>query len=440
MSENQDNDNNIIDEEFEDEDALDRIPLEDDEDTHRNPEQTEHSEYGLGMTAMILGILSLLFFCIPVLGLVLAAFAVVLGIVSAARKNGKRMGTSGIIMGGIGLVSYLIIILLFGGVFQLFDQNRDHLTNSAWRRTTDGSVLYLYPDGTFIDVEKEGVFTDNFYSGTYDILPYENAGLSFGTLEDRYDTRYAYDVCLYVNTYVTDGVKRESIADTIRYLYFFPRNYGGGDAVSVSAHDFSQYGTPYTVKETDLIYPVPGNQYMDQSGTDTVTMEDTSVQASSGDTEAGQENNTATGDIEPVYTEGVPDTTEGGTMAEGPGTEIPGTEMLSGNRTEGTGEDHRFWGGIEDFIDTSRKELEEFSSSASEVWEQNSEAVSSAAEEAGSAFEEASSALEEAGSSMEEMGSSAVEELGEKLDENGIRKAFRNLIQWVKDILAGWGF
>ena len=114
--------------------------------------------------------------------------------------------------------------------------------------------------------------------------------------------------------------------------------------------------------------------------------------------------------------------------------------MPSGNRTEGTGEDNRFWGGIEDFIDTSRKELEEFSSSASEVWEQNSEAVSSAAEEAGSAFEEASSALEEAGSSMEEMGSSAVEELGEKLDENGIRKAFRNLIQWVKDILAGWGF
>lgn len=448
MSENQENDNNMIEEEFEDEDELDRIPLEDDAEEMSgevllpaagqgqsakdgNQGETEHPGYGMGMTAMILGILSLLFFCIPVAGMVLAAFAIVLGIVSAAKRNGKKMGTSGIIMGGISLVSYLVIILLFGGLFQLFDQNRDHLTDRAWRRTTDGSVLYLYADGTFIDVEREGVFSDDFYSGTYDILSYEDAGLSFGSLEDSYDTRYAYDVCLYVDTYVTNGEKRENIADTIRYLYFFEKNYETGDAVSVCAHDLNQYGTPYPVKETDLLYPSLDNQYMEQTGTD-------------GEDTDWSEEDTGTGDIEPVHTEEPWGTTEVGTMAEGPDSEVPGTEMPADSTSEGStgeiGEENHFWGGIEDFLDTSKKELEEFSSSASESWEENSEAVSSAAEEVSSALEEAGSALEEAGSSMEEMGSSAAEELGEKLEENGIRKAFRNLIQWIKDILSGWGF
>ena len=121
-------------------------------------------EYALGIAAMALGILSLLLFCIPVLGLVLATVAIILGIVAAARDNGKKMGISGIVMGSIGMLSYLIIILFFGGVLSSVNQNRDYFSGTAWRNTTDGSVLYLYSDGTFIDVEQEGVFSDNFYA------------------------------------------------------------------------------------------------------------------------------------------------------------------------------------------------------------------------------------------------------------------------------------
>lgn len=481
MSENREKDNNRreeeplvpmeqveseeIEDEFEDEDELDRIPLEEEpifeEDMTEEPMssllQIDHpkeqgsnfeksSEYGLGMTAMILGILSLLFFCIPVPGMVLAAFAVVLGIVAAARKNGKKMGTSGIIMGGISLVSYLIIILLFGGVFQLFEQNRDYLTDTAWRRTTDGSVLYLYQDGTFIDVEKEGIFSNNFYSGTYDILSYEDAGLSFGGLENQYDTRYAYDVCLYVDSYVVNNEEQETIASTIRYLYFFEKNYEVGDVVSVCTHDSAQYGAAYPVKETDMAYPSPGNQYVatEQEG-EMTTLDSESV------SENGSTQSDGTTDTELTTMENQEEVTENSVGTENTGTDSAWSETSNDTESENasvsTADENHFWGDMEQFIDNSQKDLEEFSSSASEEWEKNSEAissvveeVSSAAEEVSSAAEEVSSAVEEAGSSIEEEVSSAAEELDEQFNENGIRKAFQNLIQWIKNILAGWGF
>ena len=211
----------FMDEDYED--ALDQIPL---------PEEQKSSDrigqnYGLGLTAMILGILSLLSFCLPVLGLVLAAVAIVLGIVATARGKGKKMGTSGIIMGSISLLTYLIILLLFGGIFNITSKNRDYFSDTAWRRTSDGSVLYLYEDGTFIDVEQEGVFSDNFYTGTYDVVPYKDTGLVFTDLEKKHRNDMMYDVILHVNLYVANGKEQEGISDIPEKEFFFrsPRFY-----------------------------------------------------------------------------------------------------------------------------------------------------------------------------------------------------------------------
>lgn len=427
---------------YEDEDELDRIPLEQEptmqevvaelqqekgnsEPIHgtgtnqgtKGKEGSRKQEYGLGLTAMILGILSILGFCIPPVGLVLATVSFILGIVSAARNNGKKMGISGIIMGIIVLLSYLVTFIFFDGVFGIISRNQDRLTDTAWRRTTDGSVLYLYKDGTFIDVEQEGVFTDNFYSGTYDILTYEDTGLHFTGLEGTYNTDYAYDVYLYVNTYVSNGEEREDIAGTIRYLYLFKRSYETGDAVDVCAHDSTQYGSVYPVKETRMEYPVLGNQYIagtEAEGSDTESSEGSGDDIT--DTAAEEITESVTVPTEASQTETSQTETEapvsGETVTGDPAVES--TETGSGS----TGSDSP-WGGISDWIQDSKEEMEDFNASVSEEIEKNSENISSAIEEAGSAVEEASS---------------AVEDIGQNVDGDSIWKFFQKIFQWLRDL------
>lgn len=404
----------FMDEDYED--ALDQIPLPEEQKASNHTGQN----YGLGLTAMILGILSLLSFCLPVLGLVLAAVAIVLGIVATARGKGKKMGTSGIIMGSISLLTYLIILLLFGGIFNITSKNRDYFSDTAWRRTSDGSVLYLYEDGTFIDVEQEGVFSDNFYTGTYDVVPYKDTGLVFTDLEKKHRNDMMYDVILHVNLYVANGKEQEGISDNIRYLYMFDRPYNSGDAVSVCVHDSRQYGAVEAVRETTLAYPYLGNEYVtteqlpdlteDMSETDstdlTVDETETSEGASSENTTASEEGSEA---VSESTTEGGADTAAGTTQ------------------------------GLPDFWSESGEKIDESYSSVSEEWERRSEEVSSAAEEVSSAAEEVSSAFEEASSAFEEA-SSAAEEIKENVDVNGIQRFFERLIQRIEKWLEKWSF
>lgn len=391
-------------------------------------------EYALGVAAMVLGILSLLLFCIPVLGLVLATVAIVLGIVAAARDNGKKMGISGIVMGSIGMLSYLIIILFFGGVLSSVNQNRDYFSGTAWRNTTDGSVLYLYSDGTFIDVEQEGVFSDNFYAGTYDILDYEDTGLNFSQLQKQYDTDYAYDICLYVKQYVNNGEERQNIANTMRYLYFIEKGYESGEIVMSCPHDSSQYGSMYPMRETSLAYPTIGNQYLADSGA--------SSQVS---TETEEQITTEAETAEQITTESATEvTTEATTEA------VVSTEEAGGNTAVPS-----IWGDVEDFFEDSKESWNDFSSSASESWEDSQKEISSAIEEASSAAgnlediaEEASSAMEEASSAMEDA-SSAIDELlttteaasTEANDSDvteGIQKWLERLVEKIQKWIASW--
>lgn len=395
-------------------------------------------EYALGIAAMVLGILSLLLFCIPVLGLVLATVAIILGIVAAARDNGKKMGVSGIVMGSIGMLSYLIIILFFGGVLSSVNQNRDYFSGTAWRNTTDGSVLYLYSDGTFIDVEQEGVFSDNFYAGTYDILDYEDTGLNFSQLQKQYDTDYAYDICLYVKQYVNNGEERQNIANTMRYLYFIEKGYESGEIVMSCPHDSSQYGSMYPMRETSLAYPTIGNQYLADSGASSQVSTETEEQIT---TEAETAEQITTESATEVTTEA---TTEVTTEA------VVSTEEAGGNTAAPS-----IWGDVEDFFENSKESWNDFSSSASESWEDSQKEISSAIEEASSAAgnlediaEEASSAMEEASSAMEDA-SSAIDELlttteaasTEANDSDvteGIQKWLERLVEKIQNWIASW--
>ena len=282
------------------------------------PEGTgpEKKVRGFGIAAMILGILSILLICVQPFGVVLAVAAVVLGILGVVKTQGKGMATSGIVMGGISLVTGVIILIFFGSIFQHAFGAADELSGTAWRKGADGSVLYLYKDGTFIHVDRENDFTDNFYSGTYMVCDYKDSGVRSQEIENTYDTDSVYELKLYVTMYVEDGKEQENISGTMQYMYAFQKKYHKGDVVQVCAHDREMFGSFYPVVETELKKPVIGNQYVPG-----LTEDSSETEIST--TEAGT---TGTASTE------VP--TTGGTT-EAPETEAPTTEAPT---TDGTTE------------------------------------------------------------------------------------------------------
>ena len=276
------------------------------------PEGTEPEKKvrGFGIAAMILGILSILLICVQPFGVVLAVAAVVLGILGVIKAQGKGMATSGIVMGGISLVTGVIILIFFGSIFQNTFGSADELSGTAWRKGADGSVLYLYKDGTFIHVDRENDFTDNFYSGTYMVCDYKDSGVRSQEIENTYDTDSVYELKLYVTMYVEDGKEQENISGTMQYMYAFQKKYHKGDVVQVCAHDREMFGSFYPVVETELKKPVIGNQY---------------VPGLTGDSSETEISTTEAGTTGTVSTE-VPTT---GTTTEAPETEAPTTEAVT---------------------------------------------------------------------------------------------------------------
>lgn len=316
----------------------------------------ERKDRGFGIAAMILGILSILLICVQPFGVVLAVAAVVLGILGVVKAQGKGMATSGIVMGGISLVTGVIILIFFGSIFQNTFGSADELAGTAWRKGADGSVLYLYKDGTFIHVDRENDFTDNFYSGTYMVCDYKDSGVRSQEIENTYDTDSVYELKLYVTMYIEDGKEQENISGTMQYMYAFQKKYHKGDVVQVCAHDREMFGSFYPVVETELKKPVIGNQYVpglteDSSETEISTTEAPKTEASTTEavtTETASTETPTTGgttetpETEAPTTEAV--TTETATTekptteavtTEGSTTELPTTELPT---TEGTTE------------------------------------------------------------------------------------------------------
>ena len=321
------------------------------EETMPEGTEPEKKARGFGIASMILGILSILLICVQPFGVALAVAAVVLGILGVVKAQGKGMATSGIVMGGISLVTGVIILIFFGSIFQHAFGSAGELAGTAWRKGADGSVLYLYKDGTFIHVDQENDFTDNFYSGTYMVCDYKDSGVHSREIENTYDTDSVYELKLYVTMYVEDGKEQENISGTMQYMYAFQKNYHKGDVVQVCAHDQEMFGSFYPVVETELKKPVIGNQYVPEltedasetelSTTETGTTETASTETATtgGTTETPKTEapTTETATTEKPTTEA--ETTEGSTTelptTEGT-TEAPATEATETTETPAT--------------------------------------------------------------------------------------------------------
>ena len=81
---------------------------------------------GLAITALVLGIVSFCLGWTGILGLILAVLAVVFGIVALVQKQNKGMGITGLVLGGIALITSLFITLaglaLLGGAAKVAEE------------------------------------------------------------------------------------------------------------------------------------------------------------------------------------------------------------------------------------------------------------------------------------------------------------------------------
>ncbi len=78
---------------------------------YQQPEKPP-AKSGLSIAAMVLGILSILFFCIPYISLPLAIVGLILGIISLVKKQGGRgMAIAGVICSAIGFIIGIIVII-----------------------------------------------------------------------------------------------------------------------------------------------------------------------------------------------------------------------------------------------------------------------------------------------------------------------------------------
>ena len=414
----------------------------------------EKKSKATGIVAMILGILAIVLFCVPGVGQILALAALIVGINSATKDKGRKMGIAGIILGSISIAATIVMILISSGAFERKDLNKEMMSNAAWQRIDDGSVLYLYNDGTFIHVDQAGVFTDNFYAGTYNILDYDEAKLDFTSIEKKYNTDYAYDVYLYVNQYVNNGVESENIVGTIRCLYIFDRKYEDGDVISMCSHDSNSYSEISAAKKIDIAYPTIGNRYEPAENTEadtTTNADETTESGTEAQTEITTEDNSTETPAENTQSSDSEAATESG-RTESPATEVTtetgteaapehvSTETATESGTEGATIEAATEAATETTTETTTEATTETATEATTG--EASEDVSTEEITTESDTEESTEDISEdyGFEDWEEEASSAVDEIEDAIDDID-EEAINGFIEFIKNIWKSiWDF
>ena len=86
---------------------------------------------GFAIASLICGILSVVCCCLGCISLVLAIAAVALGIVTIACKyDGKGMAIAGIVLGGLGVVFFIITIIV--GTSEGYTEMMEELMNELY--------------------------------------------------------------------------------------------------------------------------------------------------------------------------------------------------------------------------------------------------------------------------------------------------------------------
>ncbi len=98
-------------------------------------EKPNNSSNGLGITALVLGIIAFCLGWTGILGLMLAITALVFGILTLVKKQNRAMGITGIVLGSIALITALIItaigLAILGGAADEANKIKDEKNNKA---------------------------------------------------------------------------------------------------------------------------------------------------------------------------------------------------------------------------------------------------------------------------------------------------------------------
>lgn len=103
------------------------------------PRQTK----GIGIAAMVLGIIAIVLSFIPVVGIVsffLGGAAVILGIVALVKKNGKGQGIAGLITGGLSLLIAGIVTAMTGAFVTAVDESLQEANEGIEGEDTGGEA------------------------------------------------------------------------------------------------------------------------------------------------------------------------------------------------------------------------------------------------------------------------------------------------------------
>lgn len=77
----------------------------------------DDSKKGLSIASMVLGIIGLLFLCVPPFGVICGLLALIFGAISLNKKQGiQGMATAGIVLGIITLVLWVVVFVFLIGI------------------------------------------------------------------------------------------------------------------------------------------------------------------------------------------------------------------------------------------------------------------------------------------------------------------------------------
>ena len=139
---------------------------------------------GFGVASMVLGILSLLFFCTGC-NLLFIILAVIFGIIQLVKNEQKGFAITGLVTSGISLVLFMILIIsVFESTWSLdyYDYYRDYYDGSGDYDDYDNNYDYDYnngDDGYDYDYN-DGIDYDNGEDGCYSDTPEHNGITEMG--------------------------------------------------------------------------------------------------------------------------------------------------------------------------------------------------------------------------------------------------------------------
>jgi len=185
---------------------------------------SQSNSNGFGVTALVVGIVAFLVGWTGLFGLILAIVAIVFGILALTKKQSKGMGITGIVLGGLALITALIVttvgLAILGGAAQVADDasKEQQLVDNAKKDFAAGETA------RFDDLEvKVNKYTPNWTSTD-----------GFSTPKDGYEF-----------TYVSLNVKNKGSDDVSANPFDFKLNDNG----VVADHDIAVTATPFNAVE-----------------------------------------------------------------------------------------------------------------------------------------------------------------------------------------------